>query len=95
MTTSERAKLRSIAMTEKAITQVGKNGLTDSLIAQLDDQLTARELVKVTVLRNADDPVAVVAQQLAEALDAQVVQTLGFKITLYRRSNANCIKHLI
>ena len=49
MNTSDRAKLRSIAMTEKAITQVGKNGVTDTVLKQVDEQLTARELVKVAL----------------------------------------------
>lgn len=95
MNTSERAKLRSIAMTEKPITQVGKNGVTETILRQVDEQLTARELVKVSVLRNADDDVRTVAEQLASALGAEVVQTLGFKITLYRYSTAKDAKHLL
>ena len=83
MNTSDRAKLRSIAMTEKAITQVGKNGVTDTVLKQVDEQLTARELVKVSVLRNSDDDVKTVAA------------ALGFKITLYRFSTADGVKHLL
>ena len=56
MNTSDRAKLRSIAMTEKAITQVGKNGVTDTVLKQVDEQLTARELVKVSVLPRRSPP---------------------------------------
>ena len=96
MNTSDRAKLRSIAMTEKAITQVGKNGVTDTVLKQVDEQLTARELVKVSVLRNSDDDVnKTVAAALADALGAEIVQTLGFKITLYRFSTADGVKHLL
>ena len=95
MNTSDRAKLRSSAMTEKAITQVGKNGVTDSVLKQVDEQLTARELVKVSVLRNSDDDVKTVAAALADALGAEIVQTLGFKITLYRVSTADGVKHLL
>lgn len=95
MNTSDRAKLRSIAMTEKAITQVGKNGVTDTVLKQVDEQLTARELVKVSVLRNSDDDVKTVAAALADALGAEIVQTLGFKITLYRYSAAEGVKHLL
>lgn len=95
MNTSDRAKLRSIAMTEKAITQVGKNGVTDTVLKQVDEQLTARELVKVSVLRNSDDDVKTVAAALADALGAEIVQTLGFKITLYRFSTTDGVKHLL
>ncbi len=95
MNTSERAKLRSIAMKEKPITQIGKNGITETVLRQVDEQLTARELVKISVLRNADDDVRTVAEQLAAALGAEVVQTLGFKITLYRYSDSKDVKHLL
>ena len=95
MNTSDRAKLRSIAMNEKAITPGGKNGVTDTVLKQVDEQLTARELVKVSVLRNSDDDVKTVAAALADALGAEIVQTLGFKITLYRVSTADGVKHLL
>ena len=62
---------------------------------QVDEQLTARELVKVSVLRNSDDDVKTVAAALADALGAEIVQTLGFKITLYRVSTADGVKHLL
>ena len=84
MNTSDRAKLRSIAMTEKAITQVGKNGVTDTVLKQVDEQLTARELVKVSVLRNSDDDVKTVAAALADALGAEIVH-----------STADGVKHLL
>ena len=74
-------------MKEKPITQIGKNGITETVLRQVDEQLTARELVKISVLRNADDDVRTVAAQLADALAAEVVQTRGFKLKLGRYSD--------
>ena len=49
----QRAYLRSIANTLKPVTQIGKDGVTESFLEQLDDMLRVREIVKVTILDNA------------------------------------------
>ena len=53
MTSAERAKLRSLAMTIEPTTHIGKNGVGDTLIKQIDEQLESRELIKISVLKNA------------------------------------------
>ena len=55
MTSKQRAYLRGLANTIEPIFQVGKGGLTENLIKQLSDALEARELIKITVLKNAPD----------------------------------------
>ena len=67
-------------------THIGKNGITDTLLKQIDEQLTARELIKVAVLRNADFSAKEIAEEVAERSGAQLVQVLGSKITLYRKN---------
>ena len=49
----QRAYLRSIANTLKPSTQIGKDGVTESFLDQLDDMLRKREIVKVTILETA------------------------------------------
>ena len=95
MTSKERAKLRGIAMKMEPTAQVGKNGITDTLIAQIDDQLEAREMIKVSVLQNSELDAKAVANDLAAETGAEVVQVLGFKITLYRVSKKENFKHLL
>ena len=95
MNSKDRAKLRSIAMKMEPTAQVGKNGISDTLIKQIDDQLEARELIKVTVLQNSELDAKAVANDLAEATKAEVVQVLGFKITLYRVSKKDNFKHIL
>ena len=57
LTSKERAYLRSLANTMDPIFQFGKGGLSDNFIKQIDDALEARELIKITLLENADaDP---------------------------------------
>ena len=77
----QRAYLRSIANTLKPITQIGKEGVTESFLDQLEDMLKAREIVKVSILENAN--------AICEALRAEFVQAIGFKFTIYKRNSEN------
>ena len=94
MTTKQRSKLRSLAQTIEPIGQIGKAGISDNMIAGLSSALEARELIKVTVLKNAEDEAKYLADDLAAELNAEVVCTIGHKIVLYRRSLKDGVKHI-
>ena len=87
ITTKQRAQLRALANPLEVILQVGKSGVIDTLVKQVDDALTARELIKIKVLENAPVNAREVAQELAEKTGADVVQVIGMKVSLYRRNN--------
>ncbi|MDY3724525.1 MAG: YhbY family RNA-binding protein [Candidatus Borkfalkiaceae bacterium] len=93
MNTKERSKLRSIAQTIEPIGQIGKGGVSENMLKGLSDALDARELIKLTVLKNSDDEARFLADDIAAELNAEVVCTIGHKIVLYRRSDKN-IKHI-
>ena len=95
MTSSQRATLRSLAMQMQPTTNIGKNGISDMLIKQIDEQLESRELIKVAVLKNAEFSAKEIAEELAQNSNAEVVQVLGSKITLYRVSKKSGIKHIL
>ena len=95
MTSSQRAALRSLAMQMQPTTHVGKNGISETLIKQIDEQLESRELIKVAVLQNSEFSAKEIAEELAQSANAQVVQVMGSKITLYRVSKKSGIKHLL
>lgn len=86
MTSKERAHFRSLANTMQPILQIGKNGINDNLIKQVDDALEARELIKVTVLETAGEDVREVAHEIASDVSAEVIQVIGSKFVLYRKS---------
>lgn len=86
LNSKQRAQLRAMASTEDTIMQVGKKGITDTLIATVNDALEARELIKLKVLENSAFPVREAAEQLAAATGAEVVATIGTKLILYRES---------
>ena len=86
LTSKQRAQLRSMASTMDTIMQIGKNGITDTLVATVGDALEARELIKMRVLENSDMTVREAAEALAAATEAEVVAVIGTKCILYRES---------
>ena len=86
LTSKQRAQLRKLANGLDTIFQVGKDGVSEALVKQVDDALTARELIKLRVLETAPDFAKGTAQELAEAAGADVVQVIGSRFVLYRRN---------
>lgn len=86
LTSKQRAQLRGLANGIESIFQVGKGGVGDALIKQIDDALEARELIKITVLENAQTSSRVVADEVSSKVKADVVQVIGSKFILYRES---------
>ena len=93
MTSKERASWRAKANSLEAIIQIGKEGITDNLITQIDDTLDVRELIKIRVhLETAPQIPKELAPQLAERLDAEVIQVIGGIIVLYRKADLDKIQ---
>ena len=84
MTSKQRSYLKSIAMTTEPILQIGKSSLTPEFTQSVSEALEARELIKITVLKNCLDDGRSIAEVLAERTHSQVVQVIGRKIVLYR-----------
>lgn len=84
ITTKQRAVLRGHANKLEVILQVGKSGMTPTILKQLNDALAAREMVKGKVLENSPLSAREVAQQLAEAAECEIVQVIGSKFVLYK-----------
>ena len=89
MTSKQRAYLRGLANTMEPIFQVGKGGISEVLIEQLDNAIEARELIKITVLETAPGSAKELALQIANSTNSEVVQTIGNKITLFRQKKKN------
>ena len=84
MTTKQRAYLKSLAMTMDPIFQIGKNSMTPELTKAVTEALQARELIKISVLKNCADDPRDLADMMAERTKSQVVQVIGKKIVLYK-----------
>ena len=94
MNSKQRSKLISLAMNLSATVQIGKNGLTESVLDQIATSLDDHELVKIGVLKTADLTAKGMIAEVAAMVDAEPVQAIGNKIVLYRRSEKDGIKHI-
>ena len=86
LTSKERADLRSQATTIDTTLMVGKGGVTESVIAEAENQLTARELVKGKVLEGAMMSPREVCEEICQATGAEGVAVIGTKFVIYRFS---------
>ncbi len=89
LTSNEKRQLKAIASTLDTKYQIGKNEISDTVIAMLDKALTARELIKIDVMKSVEVPVMELALDLSSKLNAEVVQVVGRVIVLYRINKAN------
>lgn len=94
LTSKERKALSSLGQTIEPTFQIGKNGITESLINELADILEAREIIKISVLNNSDLSAKEIINDLCEELNAEPVSAIGKKIVIYRRSSRKDVKHL-
>lgn len=86
MTSKQRSYLMKLASSIDPIFQIGKSSVTPELAAAVEEALEARELIKLHVLKNCFEDGRALANQLAEATYAEVVQVIGKKIVLYRKA---------
>lgn len=86
ITPKQRSYLRSLANTVTPIFQVGKGGITDTFIEEIDHAIEKRELIKVKILKNSDYTAKDAAEEINLSMDVIVVQVMGSVITLYRPS---------
>jgi RNA-binding protein len=86
LTSRQRAELRADAHHLAASVHVGHHGATPALVQSVDDALRTHELVKVQLNRTAESKPKVVANELAQAVGAEVVQVIGRTATLYRHN---------
>lgn len=85
MTSKERAKLRAEANGLDPIFQIGKEGVTDAVIAQIEDTFNTRELFKIRVhLETSPEGPKEIAQKISEATGCDVVQVIGGIIVVFR-----------
>ena len=86
LTSKERAELRGQATTIDTTLMVGKGGVTEAVIAEAENQLITRELVKGKVLEGAMMTPREVCDEICEATGAEGIGVIGTKFIIYRFS---------
>lgn len=89
LTGKQRSFLKSMANTMDPLFQVGKNGITENFIKQVEEALEARELIKIKILNNNVLDADTVAKELVNMIDAEFVQSMGNKFVIYKESKEN------
>lgn len=84
LTSKQRAQLRGLANSMETIFQVGKGGIGEAMLQQIKDALRARELIKLRVLENAEYSSREAAEEIAAAVEADVVCVIGSRFVLYK-----------
>ena len=85
----QRAQLRGLANSLDTIFQIGKGGITENTVKQVNDALEAREIIKLRTLETSPVSSREAAEQIAEKTHSDVVQVIGSRFVLYRESRDN------
>lgn len=89
MTSKERAYLKGEAMKLLPVFNIGKSSITPEFTNAIQEVLEKRELIKIAVLKNCIDEPREIAEVLSERTKSQIVQIIGKKIVLYKKSKEN------
>lgn len=94
ITSKERSKLLALSNKINTSVFVGKFGLTESVLAQIDEMLNDHELIKIGIQKNADFSAKEIIRPICEELNAEPVHAIGNKVIVYRYSTKECIEHV-
>lgn len=95
ITTKQRAQLKGIASSLQPAFQIGKAGVNDAQVAQIDDYLRVHEIVKIKVLDNSMYTAREAAEEISGKIGAQVVQVIGSKAVLYKQNEKQPVIKLV
>ena len=87
ITKQQRLALRSLAQNLQDLVYIGKDGVSENVLTQINDNLYAHELIKIKVQSSADESLKDISQKIATECGCEIVTTIGSKIVLYRPSN--------
>ena len=84
LTGKQKRTLRALGHHLRPVATIGKQGLADSVVAQLDANLLAHELIKVKVLKTCPLEPPAIATLIAQRTGATLAQSVGRTLLLYR-----------
>ncbi|MFP4154738.1 MAG: ribosome assembly RNA-binding protein YhbY [Halothiobacillaceae bacterium] len=86
LTRDQQKFLKAQAHHLKPVVLLGQHGLTDAVLAEINEALRVHELIKVRIPGQSREDKQAIAAQIARDCDAETVQTVGHVLTLYRRN---------
>lgn len=79
----QRKHLRGEAHDMHPVVQLGSDGLTDAVVAEVDRSLEAHELIKVKLIGDRDERQQIL-DDLADRVEAEAVGLVGYVAVLFR-----------
>ncbi len=83
--------LRGLGHHLKPVVMIGRDDITEQVMAAVEENLAAKELIKIKIQEGCSLDRKDVAYRIAERTEASVVQILGKTILLYRQSPENLL----
>jgi RNA-binding protein len=87
-------QLRSMANNLKPLLQVGKDGVTNNVLNQIEADLEAHELIKVSVLCETGSQAAEAGRTMADETGAELIQVIGKRVVLYRETSREDVEKI-
>lgn len=94
LTSKQRKQLRSMVHNMEPVLIVGKSNINEGLVAQANEALEARELIKCSVLDNSDLTAREACDDLCSRTGAEPVQVIGSKFSIYRPTHRKDVKKI-
>ena len=91
ITPKQRAKLKKISHGYKPLVNIGKGGISENTLKQIDDTLNKREIMKIKILNNNLDDRDMLIDEILTKLDCEFVRYMGNSLTIYRESENKVI----
>ncbi|WP_297435354.1 ribosome assembly RNA-binding protein YhbY [uncultured Clostridium sp.] len=87
ITTKQRAFLRGMANRLDPVFQIGKNGIEENFLKQVEEILETRELIKIKVLENSGLSAREASDTICKAIHCEAIQSIGSKIVIFKQSS--------
>ncbi|BBO60311.1 YhbY family RNA-binding protein [Mycoavidus sp. B2-EB] len=84
LTPAKRATLRTQAHALKPVVMIGADGLTEAVLAEIEKNLSAHELIKIRVLGDDRDTRIAIYQDICAQLNAAPIQHIGKLLLIWR-----------
>lgn len=91
LSTKQKQFLKGLAHDKKPIVQLGNNGLTEGVLAEIENAINHHELIKVKIPTDDRDEKALIADAIVRETKAHKIQVIGHTLVLYKPSDENKI----
>jgi RNA-binding protein len=95
ITSRERAIIKSKSNTLKPSVNIGKGGLSDNIIEEIETVLFHNEIAKINVLKSCQSTAQELLEQVCERIGCESISQLGNKFVVYKRSDKKDIEHIL